>query len=250
MIKRCRMRFFSKPLVRLVRAISLVVCIAAINPSASLAQGVGSDATQPSADYKDVIAGIQKRYGSIENVHIVMNIGVFQNAASTKPVYQQSVEIWRNGQNYLCRMNEQDMLMNEKYSVLVDKMGKEIICSSRNVGEEVFKDPLRANLDSLFSYFGRPAFIGRKDNIDHFRLTFTKGDIRELNLFVSNDSKLLTRVDYVYKDKQYARIDFPVFDTQPIIAAGIFDEAQYISITKNGVQPSKKMSYYRVVNAE
>ncbi len=249
MIERCRVRVFAESFVCLVRTISVVICVIAINQGGLLAQGAGSGTAQPSVDYKDVIMGIQKRYGSIENAHIVMNIGVFQNAAATKPFYQQSVEIWRNGQNYLCRMNEQDMLMNEKYSILVDKMGKEIMCSSRS-GEEIFKDPVRASFDSLFAYIGHPVFIGRKDNIDHFRLSLAKGEIRELNLFINNESQLLTRVDYVYKDKQYARIDFSVFDTQPVIAAGTFDEAQYVLITKNGIQPSKKMSYYHVVNAE
>jgi len=247
MIERFRMRFFVKPSVCLVQAVTLAVCLMVIGSGAVMAQGAG--ATPAPVDYKDVIAGIQKRYGSIENAHIVMNIGVFQNAASTKPFYQQSVEIWRNGQNYLCRMNEQDMLMNEKYSVLVDKVGKEIMCNGRS-GEEVFKDPVRASFDSLFAYIGRPVFVDRKENIDHFRLSLTRGDIRELDLFINNNSQLLTRVDYVYKDKQYARIDFSVFDTQPVIAAGTFDEAQYVLITKNGIQPSKKMSYYRVVNAE
>jgi len=248
-IRNCMEGFFVKSLpclMRWVRVVGFMICV-----PAGAAQAQTGSAPQPAIDYKEVITEMQKRYGSVEKAHIVMKIGVFPSATSSKAFYQQSVEIWRDKQNYLCRMNEQDMLMNEKYLVLVDKTGREIICSNRNTSDEnAFNDPLRANLDSLFSYYGRPAFVERKENINHFKLSLTKGELREVDLFIHNDSKLLTRVDYIYKDKQYARIDFAVFDTQPTIIPGTFDESQYVLITKSGMQPSKKMSHYRIVNAE
>lgn len=203
-------------------------------------------------DFKQVVAEMRKQYEQVNKVHIVMHVQVFENATAKSPFYNEKVEVQKDNKNYRYHFGEQDMLMNEKYLVIVDRAAREIVCSKRDLKAEALytSDPYSANLDSLFSFYGTPVYKGKEGQQDHFSLLLKKGEVSSVEMFINTSSRLITRIEYYYRDKQHAVIDFTEFNTSPQFDASTFDEQAYVSISKGSIKPSKNFAKYHVANVE
>jgi hypothetical protein len=203
-------------------------------------------------DFKQALLGMREKYKALEKVRIVMHVRVAEEGSATA-FYDEMVEIIKDHHNYLYRFGAQDMLMNEKYLVMVDRSSREIVCSRRDLKNEALylpKDPFQANLDSLFAFYGQPQYMGRKNQTDHYRLPLKSGEVTGIDLFIDLRSNLFHKLQYQYRDGQVAVIDFNVFDVSPEFEAGLFDERQYVTVSGTDVKPSKNFLNYHVVNAE
>jgi hypothetical protein len=203
-------------------------------------------------DFKSIMLEMKKNYEKMEKVHIVMNVRVFEKSSSNTPLYQDQVEVHKNNRNYLCHMNGMDMLMNEKYILITDKVTREMILSMRDVKEEkkLFKDPVSISMDSLFSLYGKTQRIGKEGQWDHFRILLKKGGIENVDLYLDPANQVFHKIEYHYNDKQLASIEFKVFDIQAQFESAVFDEQNYITITKETIQPSKNFLGYKILNVE
>jgi hypothetical protein len=203
-------------------------------------------------DFKQALFGMREKYKGLEKVRIVMHVRVAEEG-SASAFYDEMVEIIKDRHHYLYRFGGQDMLMNEHYMVMVDRSSREIVCSQRDLKSEALflpKDPFQANLDSLFSFYGQPQYMGRKEQTDHYRLPLKSGEVTGIDLFIDTGSNLFRKVQYQYRDGQVAVIDFNVFDVNPVFEAGLFDERQYVTVSGTDVKPSKNFQNYHVVNVE
>lgn len=201
-------------------------------------------------DFKQALLAMQEKYRAMEKFHIVMQVKVFEEGAEATPFYHEKVEIRKDGARYRYRYGDQDLLMNERYLIMVDRTSREIVCNKTNPGAAQAKDPLQANMDSLFSSYGKPQYVGREGQADHYRLSLDRGEVSEVEIFIDPDQRVFRKIEYRYRERQRAVIDFLVFDTAPAFEMGAFDEQYYISVSKNRISPSKNFSSYHVVNVD
>jgi outer membrane lipoprotein-sorting protein len=203
-------------------------------------------------DFKQALLVMRDKYKALEKVRIVMHVRV-ADEGSAVAFYDETVEIIKDHHNYLYQFGGQDMLMNEKYLVMVDRSSREIICSQRDLKTETLylpKDPFQANLDSLFAFYGQPKYMGRKEQTDHYRISLNSGEVKGIDLFIDTESNLFRKVQYQYRDNQQAVIDFKVFDVNPQFEPDMFDEGKYVVVSGTSVKPSKNFLNYHVVNVE
>src|SRR5688572_29154043 len=87
-------------------------------------------------DFRELMTSLRKHYESVSKMHVIMQVSVFESATSTTPFFKERVEVRKDRHLYLSQLSSFDMLMNDKYLVVVDKDGREIVVSHRNVESE------------------------------------------------------------------------------------------------------------------
>jgi hypothetical protein len=200
-------------------------------------------------DFKATIDRLRDGYEKSEKLHIIMKIQAFPDSISTTPFYQETANIKKDGVNYLYQIGNTEMLMNSKYMVVVDRSSREIICNKRDVNAETQffgKDPIKVNMDSMISVYSVPKYMGRKNNIDHFRVFQKKGAIKQIDMMVNVDENVLQSIAYSYKDGQFVKIAFEVFNKQPEFKADTFNENIYMVFVKGKLKPGPAFQQYNI----
>ena len=212
------------------------------------AQSPQSDSSEALQNLKRAVVKMQEEYKTLDKLHLIMSVQVFESDSASKPYFSEIAIIRRDKNNYLYRFGTQEMLMNEKYLLMIDRSSKEIFCNTRSLKSEVntFKDAFQMNIDSLLQFYGKTIFMGEEDRIEHFRLFQDKGDVSQVDLFIDTSSGLIKRFDYSYRDKQYVKIDFRVFDRAPIFEKNIFSETNYVIVQEEKLVASEKFKGYNV----
>lgn len=202
-------------------------------------------------DLRQALLKMRGVYEQSDKFHIVMKVQAFENEQTTTPYYNEKAEVKREGDKYLSRFSGNDMLMNERYFVMVDKGAREIVCNPRSLKaeRETFKDLFKLSLDSILSLYNEPRYLGRDNELDRYEIKQKKGPIGMIGLTINSRTSILTELTYHYRDKQYVTITFELFDTQPVFLAGTFDEGQYIAKTKGKTMPAPAFRKYTVTDA-
>ena len=199
--------------------------------------------------FRNAILRMQDKYKDLNKLHLVMSIEV-SDSASAKPYLSEVADIKRNGNNYLYKFAGQEMLMNDKYLLMVDRTSRQIFCNERAQGDEIgrFDDPFIVNTDSLLQFYGEIVYAGRTGSADHYRLHQKTGPVDQVDLFIDSASGLLKRIDYLFDDRQYVKIDFKVFNMNPSFGAEVFSEGNYLTISKNTLVTTEPFAGYRISN--
>ncbi|HEY3402431.1 MAG TPA: hypothetical protein VGK59_03530 [Ohtaekwangia sp.] len=198
-------------------------------------------------DFKQVVMQLQEKYRQMNNMHIVMDVAVFTKTNPADVHYQLQVDIKKEGEKYLYRFGSNDMLMNEKYLIMVNRAEKEIVYTTRDVkNEAAMRKSFKFNIDSILSFYKEPKYLGIQNGITHFQLDERNGDVKTIDLFVWNETGLLESISYEYNTGQVASIRFRVFDTAPRFETLTFDETHYITRANNGMLPASAFKGFNI----
>ncbi len=202
-------------------------------------------------DFKQALLNMQKEYGAEGRMHIVMSIKAFEKKSAKAPFYSQKAEIKKDDQNYFYQLGVNDMLLNEKYLLMIDHSTKQIICNKNNLKSmSGFKDPFKMNVDSLLTAYGESSFAGRANEIDHYKIIHAKGAIKQTDMFFSVKTNLLHKIEYSYENDQLVVIDFEVFDKEPTFEANQFDEGKYMIVMNGTRKPAQAYQQYKIIDAQ
>jgi len=167
-----------------------------------------------------------------------MKVDAYNGKSSQNPFYSQRADIKRFGTNYCYRFDKTEMLMNDKYLILVDYENKEIVCSKRNVkGETEFFTPMNFDLDSMLSVYGHPKLVGTNGSVVNYQFN-QHSEIHTIDLFIDSVKVELNKIVYHYEDGQVVIIRFEKFDTNPQIDEGDFKEDRYVVKVEGALRPS------------
>ena len=204
-------------------------------------------------DFKEAIGKMRQDYAKLEKLHVVMTIKAFEDSLSTQPFYSERADVKKDGKNYAYHFGNIQMLMNMKYLIVVDQNAHEIVVSRRDVkSEENFlgKDPLKMNMDSLFNLNSEPHYLGKINAVQRYKITQKKGPIKQVDMQIRTSDNVLHSIAYLYKDGQYVKITFEVFEKQPEFKANTFDESVYITRAKGKLSASQNYIRYNVLEVK
>jgi hypothetical protein len=198
-------------------------------------------------DFRDRISAIRKDQQKLVDVHVVMEIAVYENEASAEAVYKQVADIRRHGDNYWYQFDENEMLMNEKYLVMVNNQAQHISCSKRSLtGEKELHRDFEFNLDSILDLQGEIRFVGIEDQAEHYLVKQKTGEIQDMHFFIDPESLSIKGIEYLYKAGHYVRIRFLLFDKQPAFDVGTFSEARYFRKEEEKMIPADLYKNYNL----
>ncbi|MBT1708768.1 hypothetical protein KK062_11060 [Fulvivirgaceae bacterium PWU5] len=204
-------------------------------------------------DLQAALSRLRQEYEQTDNFHIVMQVKVFDEVGAMKPYFSEQVNIRRSGLQYLYRFGNNEMLMNEKYIIMVDRGSKEIVCNKRSVKaeRETFKDLAKLNvIDSVLRMYENPEYLGKTEaGHDHYRVKQKKGEIRDIDLFIDAQTHLLSALHYQYRSKQHVTITFSRFDVRPVFEESTFSENQYVIRRQGKMGASPAFKNYTVLAA-
>jgi hypothetical protein len=202
-------------------------------------------------DFKQALLKMQKEYGAAGRMHIIMVIKAFEKKSASVPFYDQKAEIKKDDQNYFYQLGINDMLLNEKYLLMIDHSAKQITCNKNNLkAMGGFKDPFKMNLDSLLSAYGKSSYAGKVEDMEHYRIVHSKGIIKQTDMYFSSQTNLLSKIEYSYQSNQWVVIDFELFNNQPEFPLGTFDEARYMTFVNGKPKAAKDYQQYEVIDVE
>jgi hypothetical protein len=176
-----------------------------------------------------------------------MEVSVYDSGQSQQPYYQQLVDIKREGNNYWYQVEDNEMLMNEKYLIIVDKQARQISYSKRSIEAEAeLQKSYHFNLDSVFMQYEKPQFLGRVEDADHYLIPDKKGPIKEIHFYIIPETRKLKEIAYRYREGQYASIRFIVFDKKAGFDADTFSADRYVINVSGKVAPSRFFRNYNL----
>ena len=104
------------------------------------------------------------------------------------------------------------------------------------------------NIDSIFSLYENPQYVGQDKEVDHYRVFQKNSTIIQVDLFVNSNDHLMQKVQYVYSNNQFVSIVFEVFDINPEFPHGQFDERNYIVNVNGKLQASNNFRQFKVID--
>jgi hypothetical protein len=198
-------------------------------------------------DPQKVLEDLRHNYQHADPVHAEMIIRAYSDANKVQPYYEEQAEVKRSGKNYWYRFGQIEMLMNEKYLLMVERESRQIVCSKRDIkAEEKMSKQMQFNTDSLLAFLDKPVFIGTANGIHQYRVTPREGDVRQIDLYVNAKKSTLHMLTYQYQDANYVTIAFPRFDSPATFSPDDFDEKRYVEVTKTSIHPAKAFGGFEV----
>ncbi|CAN5271352.1 hypothetical protein BH09BAC3_BH09BAC3_35190 [soil metagenome] len=200
-------------------------------------------------NFHDAMLKLHKQYQGQSDLSIAMNVNAFETESASTPYYEVHVAIKKSEQNYRYQMGSNEMLMNDKYIIMVDHSLKEVVWSRRDPSTETdFKEKIKFNLDSILNFYEDGRYVGTKDNIDNYSVLQKTGDIRKIDLYIDRSSDLLTRLTYGYRSNQFVSIDFLHFESKPAFDKNTFDEHYFFQSGRNTPSLSSRFTGYRLID--
>src|SRR5688572_25548178 len=77
-------------------------------------------------DFRQLITAMREDYEQANTLQVVMEVSVYDSGQLEKPYYRQLVDIKREGSNYWYKVDNNEMLMNDKYLIVVDTEARQI----------------------------------------------------------------------------------------------------------------------------
>lgn len=198
--------------------------------------------------FKERALMMRKEYRDLDSVHIAIDVQVFEDENATTSFYREEADIQKQASNFVYKLSALQMLMNERYLVMVDRSSKEILCSPRSPkDEEKFSDTYRENLDSMLSRHEDPEYVNREGAVEHYRMIQKKSAIRQIDVFLDTQKNVLTKIEYRYTDGHYVVIRFSIFDIHPVFIRDAFSEERYFARENGRFRAVSPFQGYRVV---
>lgn len=213
-----------------------------------LAMQVGSLSLM-AQNFQERMENLRAGYGNTNKLHVEMVIHIYENEQQRTPVHTEHASLKRNGSLYQYKYSSMEMLMNDKYTILVNLPERMISFTKRDVkGEEkFFKQPTSFDLDSILGLYEAPALVKVQGELEHYRVRQKEGPVKTVDLYIDTRHNKLTRMDYVEQEGAYTVIEFKVLDTTPEFDENEFKESNYILAAKGTVKPSPRFSGYRII---
>lgn len=185
-------------------------------------------------DLKGSLEKMREAYKQMTNLHIKMLVTVYETKGSGIVDYRLKVDIKKKGNYYLYQYGDNAMLINDQYFIMVDGASSEMACSRRNESTKLsMAKAFNFDMDSIMSFYGEPEYLGREQQVDHYRVEQKVGPVSKLYLSIDTQTKLLKQMAYQYRTGPYVKIDFELFDGSPSFSSATFSEGRFINF-KNG----------------
>jgi len=206
--------------------------------------------TASAQDFRRTMENLRDKYQNAENIRIKMSIDVFDTKGNQRSFYRDKIIITKQGSNYHHELSGADMVMNDRYMIMVDKSSRRIIMTKRDVkGETKFYKKAAFSMDSVLQFYENGKFEGTSNDLNKFSATQKEGPIGKIEMFISKAGEL-KQINYSYRSGQWATIIFEEFNLSPNIEVGEFDEQQFVQKVGKEWHPAAAFAGYEVMRAD
>lgn len=201
------------------RAINILFCIL-FGASIAFAQ-----------DFKKSIQDLQNGFKEVQNLHIIMEVKIYETHGAKEVYFQQKVEISKAGEAYFYQYGTTEMLQNKRYLLMVDHQLKEMVVQVQSSQTPQEMAPMfQMGIDSALAHFDEPQLMERKANMARYRLIPKSKTLDWMELSINEQDHVIRQMCYKYPTGEFVQIDFTVFDKSPVFEKGLFNESRYLAV--------------------
>lgn len=196
-------------------------------------------------DFKNTLEQMRSVYEQMNGLHIKMLVTAYEGKDNKGVIYQLKVDIKKKGNDYLYQYDNNTMLMNERYIIMVDGDSYEMICSRRNSSMSSGATKLfNFDMDSILSFYEEPKYLGRIEKVEYYQVDQKIGAVSQVDLAIDTQTKLIKNMAYQYRQGPYVKIEFNLFDGSPSFRDDTFNEGRFISINNGKLIASETYQNY------
>lgn len=205
-------------------------------------------------DLKADFAKMQQAYLEAETFSSTMRMKVYEGESRSTTVMTKTAKLKRSGDQYWYKVDQQTMVMNQKYMLMINGDQKVIVYGKR--GEEAFFNPATVQLPDLEEWMERYEsieFNGTKEGVKHYSIQVEEGAVSNIELYIDATTFLIKKMIYDYKVPAYKQnntieVVFTEFDLNPKFEKNQFSEKNYVQNLKGELKTTESYSNYRLVN--
>lgn len=195
-------------------------------------------------DLTKILKEMRNEYSQSSSLEISMEILVYDSAQS-EPYFRQTADIKRDGNKYWYQMEENEMLLNDNYLIMLDRNTQQISLSKRDPqSEKELQKSFQFNLDSILASYETFQYLGVEDSTEHYVAVEKQGPIKEVHFFFMPESHGLSEIAYQYREGQYVSIRFIVFNKNVLFGPDTFSESRYVTKVNNKMVPIRDFEEY------
>lgn len=223
--------------------IFLLLAFAAVVPSAA-------------QDAKAEIRAMHEAYGKASSYSMQIETRIYRGLADATPFQTFKGKALKSGVNYYSEMLGRTTLVNSKCCLLIDNSQKVLIYSEQEQKKEAAKAQFEVLPDSVLFEDSEVKTVSKTAQAHVIELLCKMHPTYEkVELTIDPRSHAMTRVRYFYRTVNgrqpvYALVDIVYSQVQLNVqlAASLFSEKQFVTVTKTTVQPVAAFSAFQVVD--
>lgn len=180
-------------------------------------------------DLRNALDKMQEEFKKSRSFSIKMTVRVYEDRQQKNPFFTDVFHVRKEGENYHYSYSSNDLLMNSGYLLMIDKQERQILVSPRDTNSSgSFSNLNSINIDSMLSFYEKVDLKGVKNGDIHFQVLQEAGPVRQVDLYIRQDSNLISRLSYHYENQQYVEIVFDRFELNVPFEKATFSEGRYI----------------------
>lgn len=206
---------------------------------------VGLQAQDVKADLKRLYQnfdGLSNLYFELENTIVKgKEIGL-----------EQKSKIYKKGGQYYYQMDQYEVLVNQRYILVVDNQEKTIVCRDWNQEKAAqLKAQKIPRVEELLTRYPKVTYQGVVEGFKKYTLENDQEMIQRIDLFLDRESGFAKKTIYYYHNNSVAagaqlQMHVPVIQTKPTFPKGCFSERQFIQTQNGELRPAARYAQYTI----
>lgn len=210
-------------------------------------------------DIKTSFTKLNEGFSKLTRVSYSISYAYYQKASDKKTLETSAGQFKRLNNNFYSKIGDVELIINEKYKVVVDNQTKHLVIEERQ--QVNTSEMFMVNLDSALGLCSK---ITSKQTatqetfslfFDSIRYDYTQVDviINKTTNFIDKLVIYMVATDFETNTVSYPKLEISVsnYTTSPVITESFFSESNYVTIDSDGnVGLNKKYSGYRLLNTK
>ncbi len=206
----------------------------------------------PKIDFKNINAA----FGKLENFKINLKYELFFDNES-KPYETEDGVYKRKKNSYYMKQSDNEMLINEKYSLVIDNSNKVIILEKTPKKAKIL-NPLKMDIDSIFHFYEKVTFYrtGANKELSAYSFVLKQGQYSVIDIVFDPVTYNVKEITNVYREKISDNNDVYRIAKLKTVFADIvlsesmnddFKETKYVLNEKGKIKITKPFTGYKLL---
>lgn len=206
-------------------------------------------------DYKADLKLMNKRYATLENFYTEMSIKNYATVKSKQPNFVQVGKIRIQDFQFYYTFDDMDMLINKKYSIMVDKKNKTIVykklAKAPKAGDQDL-ETIMPDFDKVMEVYDSVVYKGKKDGVKHY-IIYPKLQFKSVELFLKTDG-VIKKIVYYYEpnmvNMKKVVIEFNKSTITPTFVKNQFSEKKYFTMSGSTATTTSSYKNYKLLQVK
>ncbi len=208
-------------------------------------------------DLKSDIIQMNTYYKITDKIGLETKVNIYNSAGGK--VSTQRMELKRNGNNFVYKVDNTEMLVTKDYVIMVNNLEKNIMVRGIDPKEWeiIHNTTYKVNMDSVIEKYDSVKFERTEENLKHYTIYSSKKLIKKTDLWLDGETGRISKMVYLYNQKLYKEIGkveifFMVLPNDFLNDKKLFQEARIIVRQGNDYKTAQEYSKYKlnIVNNE